>query len=226
MNAKSVAADRDNRGYHHGDLPETLMDAAIRRIAEDGTENLSLRALARECGVSPTAPYRHFPSKRCLFAAIATRGFQELQDHCERASASTALPEAQLRAACRSYIDFALANPTVYQLMFGSVLEDFSDYQMLADAAESSYQVVLDLLETLRASRPELDLDATELGAVVWSAMHGIVSLLLFALARKNDGGPAGPLASLVWLQANADRTLDLLLRGLVEPDLQRSPVD
>jgi len=220
VNAKSVAADNDSRAYHHGDLPQTLMDAAIRRIAADGTENLSLRALARECGVSPTAPYRHFPSKRCLFAAIATRGFQELQSHCEQACADSGTPDAGLLAACQAYINFALDNPTVYHLMFGSVLEDFSEYQMLADAAESAYQVVLDLLEAIRASRPGLDLEATQLGAVVWSAIHGIASLLLFALARKSDGGPASPQASMVWLQANTDRTLNLLLRGLIEPEL------
>ena len=59
--------------YHHGDLPETLMALALEHIAESGTEKLSLRALAREAGVSATAPYRHFPSKQCLLAETLRR---------------------------------------------------------------------------------------------------------------------------------------------------------
>ncbi len=66
--------------YHHGDLAGTLMEAALQHIAAEGTESLSLRALAREAGVSATAPYRHFPSKQCLLAALATRGFKRLRD--------------------------------------------------------------------------------------------------------------------------------------------------
>ena len=56
------------------------MSLAIEHIAEEGTEKLSLRALAREAGVSATAPYRHFPTKKCLLAALATRGFDDLYE--------------------------------------------------------------------------------------------------------------------------------------------------
>ena len=68
-----------NTSYRHGNLPQALMDLAIQHIARAATEKLSLRALARELGVSQTAPYRHFSSKQCLLAAIATQGFDELR---------------------------------------------------------------------------------------------------------------------------------------------------
>lgn len=224
MNAKSTArSKRDTRGYHHGDLPEALMDAAIEQIAQEGTEKLSLRALARECGVSATAPYRHFPSKRCLLAAIATRGFRELQRQCESARSAADSLEEQLIACSHAYIQFALDNPTAYHLMFGSVLEDFSEYQSLSEAAEVAYAVLLELLEELIASEPDLDMAATELGGVIWSAIHGIASLLLYHLSREGQDGPGSPLASLKSLRADPDGAVRLLLRGLFLQS--RSPV-
>ena len=64
--------------YHHGDLRTTLLRAAEAHIALEGTERLSLRALAREAGVSATAPYRHFDDRQALLVALATDGFDEL----------------------------------------------------------------------------------------------------------------------------------------------------
>ena len=66
------------RTYHHGDLRRALLDAAVRHIATDGVDALSLRALARDVGVTHAAPYRHFESKGHLLAAIAEEGFQIL----------------------------------------------------------------------------------------------------------------------------------------------------
>lgn len=207
----------DARTYHHGDLALALMDAAIVRIADEGTENLSLRALARQCGVSPTAPYRHFPSKRCLLAALATRGFQGLKRHCEEGLAAAEPDlEARLMALGKAYIEFAVDNPTTYQIMFGSVLEDFSEYQQLAAAAESSYSVVLGVMEQVKAQQSNTKLSAIDLGGVAWSGVHGIASLLLFHLSREASENLGSPLASLRSLQADPDTALKLLMRGLL----------
>jgi len=112
----SVTAMR--RSYHHGDLRQVLMKAAREHIAVEGTEKLSLRALAREAGVSPTAPYRHFPTKNCLLAAIAAEGFAELQDTMHR-QVHAAGPDVldQLSAAARAYVQYALENPVKFHLM-------------------------------------------------------------------------------------------------------------
>ncbi len=213
---QSTESARASRAYHHGDLPETLMDAAIRHIAAEGTEKLSLRALARECGVSATAPYRHFPSKRCLLAAVATRGFLRLRAHCEERMDRGAAIEEQVLALGNAYIDFALNNPITYQLMFGSVIEDFSDYDMLADAADSSYGLVLDVLGQLIDEHPELNMNATELGGIVWGAVHGIASLRLFYLGRGEGSKHRKPLESLRSLEANPGRALEVLMGGIL----------
>lgn len=213
----SAGDGSDGRAYHHGDLPEALMDAAIRHIAASGTEKLSLRALARECGVSATAPYRHFPSKRCLLAALATRGFLTLRDRCQRSQDPAQELSERLLALGAAYIDFARDHPTTYQLMFGSVIEDFSEYAMLADAAEQSYAVVLGVLQEVSARRPALGMSALELGAVVWPAVHGISSLMMFRLGVRD--GPEGrtPQQTLRALQRDPLRSLELLIRGIVD---------
>ncbi len=194
------------------------MDTAIRHIAADGTENLSLRALARECGVSATAPYRHFPSKRCLLAALATRGFLRLRERCRQSLDPDADLPDQLLALGLAYINFATDNPIDYQLMFGSVIEDFSEYDMLADAAEQCYGVVLGVLELMVQQRPELGMTAIELGSVVWPAVHGVSSLMLFQLGASNGPRPRTPQQTLQALQAQPRRALELLIRGITGP--------
>jgi AcrR family transcriptional regulator len=207
------------RSYHHGDLPQTLMDAAVRHIAAEGTENLSLRALARECGVSPTAPYRHFPSKRCLLAAVATRGFRELRESLSAALLPEDALEAQLLALAGAYVDFAVSNPTTYGMMFGSVIEDFSEYDMLAEAAEGSYAVVRDVLEKLTAEHPRGDRDVDQLAGTVWAAVHGVASLLLNHLAPDAVDAASGPMRASRSLSAHPEQALALLLRGLFADD-------
>jgi len=219
MTTQTSKRRRQRRRYHHGDLPETLMDAAVRRIAAEGTENLSLRALARECGVSATAPYRHFPSKRCLLAAVATRGFVRLGSSLEAALDPAAGVDAQLLAVSRAYVDFAVAHPTTYGMMFGSVIEDFSEYQMLAEAAERSYAVVHQLLERLAAEHPRPGRDAAQLAGVVWAAVHGVASLLLYHQVHAERHAVHGPTRALRSLADDPDRALMLMLAGLTADD-------
>ena len=80
--------DDSPRAYHHGNLRAELLDTAIEQLREQGTEDLSLRALARAIGVSQTAPYRHFADKGELLAAMATRGYRNLLATLESAGRS------------------------------------------------------------------------------------------------------------------------------------------
>ena len=202
--------------YHHGDLAETLMEAALQHIAAEGTESLSLRALAREAGVSATAPYRHFPSKQCLLAALATRGFKRLRDAMSAGLEPDMAVEDRFRAVGQIYVGYALANPTSYNLMFGAVLADFSPYPELQRAASDCYQVVLDVLEELVAVRG-IELTASELGGIVWAAVHGIASLLISKTAIAEHGPSNNAQRSLAYVRANPDKALDTLFRSLLE---------
>jgi len=208
----------ESRGYHHGDLRETLMQAALESIEAHGTEQLSLRALAREAGVSATAPYRHFPSKRCLLAALITRGFRDLEHSVRQASEGAGNdPGERLLAAGLGYVAFALEHPTRYHLMFSTVLGDFSEYRELQQAAESSYAVVLAIIAELLARPGAPDLSVAEAGGICWTAVHGLSSLLLFGRDRGPARSAQSPMGSLALLEQDPERALRRLLRGLVD---------
>ena len=92
-----MTRDTSSRAYHHGNLRAELLDTAIEQLREQGTEDLSLRALARAIGVSQTAPYRHFGDKGELLAAMATRGDRELLSTLESAGQSAGARLRRLR---------------------------------------------------------------------------------------------------------------------------------
>ena len=193
------------------------MTAALAHIAAKGTERLSLRALARESGVSATAPYRHFPSKQSLLAALAIRGFREL-GHEMRADLHTSMGlEERFMAVGRAYINYAVNNPTSYHLMFGSVLGDFSDYAELEQASGDCYSVVLDVLAELIQARG-MELTAIQLGGVVWAGVHGLASLLINKTTIPGDGDVtvSTPRASLAYLHGNPEQALQILFGKLV----------
>lgn len=107
------------RPYHHGNLRDTLLDAAERSIEERGVEQLSLRELARTAGVSHAAPRSHFPDRRALLDALAERGFDRLAtDMRDAAAASGPEFETRLRAIGVAFLAFASSNPALLELMY------------------------------------------------------------------------------------------------------------
>ena len=202
--------------YHHGDLPGTLMNLALAHIEAQGTQKLSLRALAREAGVSPTAPYKHFPTKQCLLAAIATQGFQTLADRTNRVIRETPDLDERVIAMGMEYINFACQNPTTYHLMFGSVLGDFSDYEMLQNAAVGSYDEVNKVLAEV-AVRKGPQVNVEQLGGVVWAIVHGLSALMI---DHASFGGPdKSPMRSLAALKADPEGALRLSLASILAHD-------
>ena len=101
-----------SRPYHHGDLRQVLLAAALTQIEAEGVASLSLRALARLAGVSAAAPYRHFDSKRTLLAALAQQGFEGLGRQLMLARDAETGPNERLLAIGLAYVEFAVANPT------------------------------------------------------------------------------------------------------------------
>ncbi len=206
----------EKSAYHHGELPATLMALAVGQIEESGTEKLSLRALAREAGVSSTAPYKHFPTKRCLLAAIATRGFGELRTLMMIRLEPIADIGERFLAMGLAYLEFAQANPVAYRLMFGSVVDDFSDYEMLRQAAETCYEVVDDTLREL-IERRGLNLDPVVFGGVVWSTVHGLASLLIDKKAMS--GQPSKPAQAIHAVATDPEAALMLAFGHLMDQE-------
>ena len=100
--------------YHHGTLRAAVLSAAGKLIEKEGLAGLSIREAARRAGVSHNAPYRHFPDRDALLAALATEGFSELEKFLEGRTG---------RAMGEAYVRFALAHPNRFRLMFGGQLD-------------------------------------------------------------------------------------------------------
>lgn len=178
-NEQELSAEASGSGtYHHGNLRETLLELARKHLEDSGPDKLSLRALAREAGVSQTAPYRHFADKQGLLAALAAQGYLELTRLTLAAQKAGMETSERLFTAGLAYIRFASDHPALYKLMFGPVIGQPMQFPELKRAGELSFQVILDIVRdgvregTFDSNSPE------ELIAMTcWSTVHGISSL-------------------------------------------------
>lgn len=169
---------RDRKKYHHGDLRQALLEAACDHLRHENADTLSLRALAREIGVSQTAPYRHFDSRNALFAAIAEWGFRILEQELQASLHNGDDAVEALVKVGLTYLEFSVTHYEKYQLFFDSSMVDFEEYESLRDAGESSFRVMLGVIERGKAEGVFLDQPEEEMAAMVWSGIHGIASLL------------------------------------------------
>lgn len=182
---KTAPEPRKDR-YHHGDLRNALLETALRLVAERGAEGFSLREAARAVGVSPGAAYRHFADKAALLGALAADGHARLAAAMERAlarlspAAGTAAHAVEsFLALGEAYIDFAVAHPSHFRVMFGPCKPGEEDLACLAAQGRDTFQILVDVLDELVAAgvvRAEARAGA-ELPA--WSTVHGLASLLV-----------------------------------------------
>lgn len=160
-----------DRAYHHGELPAALIAAARALLAEDGTEALSLRAVARRAGVSAMAPYRHFPDKEALLAAVAAEGFRDLATVLEAADRAGPAEQALLEQGV-AYIRFACTHTALFRLMFGPPRT--GPHPALKRHEGRAFTI---LAERVAAETPEPLRHSRTLAA--WSLVHGLASLMI-----------------------------------------------
>jgi AcrR family transcriptional regulator len=167
--------------YHHGNLREALLAAGIQLLKDHGAESLGLRELARQAGVSRTAPYRHFDSKDSLIAAIAEQGFVKLKavlDETRRLHEANA--EEWFVEAARQYIRFALTYPEHFKVMFGDYVKyEPEKHASLADAGNGAFQTLVDLMAACQQAGLVKEGDPVAWSIVVWSTLHGFSVLLV-----------------------------------------------
>lgn len=177
--------------YHHGNLRETLLEAAIAQLARQHDASLSLRELARTAGVSVAAVYRHFASKEALLAEVAAAGFAALRQRWDRhLPPAGSLPAAErFELMGQQYIEFALGAPAHYRLMFEH--QDVRQFPVLLQAAQDCFAHVL---QTAGAAVREAGLDehwAQAAASAGWSLGHGYVMLRLSGRFDMTGGGNA-----------------------------------
>ncbi|NCF44045.1 MAG: TetR family transcriptional regulator [Proteobacteria bacterium] len=200
--------------YHHGELREVLLALAVQQVAAVGAEKLSMRELARQAGVSATAPFRHFPDKLTLLAALAIDGFTELAQRMQNPAQTKQGWEAQFVQLGSTYVQFAEDYPVHYQLMFGAVLGDFSKFPQLQEAASSAYSMLDKLLAAIKAEE-RLRTEVSVLGGLVWSTVHGMASLKLNVPPAKQSVD-AAPRQAVKALTQDLHAPLRMLYRGIL----------
>ena len=172
-----------SRPYHHGDLRNGLVAAALELVAERGPRGFTLTETARRAGVSAAAPYRHFADKQALLAEVARQGFESLHSALRTAAASSK-PEEQLRGVATAYVGFALAHPDQYSVMFGAALDKASHSALLA-AGAAAFEVLIEVLVTCQTAGLLAPGDPRVLAAPAWSMVHGLSSLAIDGALRS-----------------------------------------
>ena len=158
-----------NAPYHHGNLRQALLEAALTILERDGEAGLGLRDLARAVGVSAAAPYRHFDSRAALLEALAVTGFQRFTAAMEAIPLTN--PPDVMAAMGKTYVLFALDNANLFRLMFSPQLKKDGrpGLRMAADAA-------FDTLRHISGGDAKTGRIAT---LAAWARVHGLAVLLL-----------------------------------------------
>lgn len=176
------------KAYHHGDLRESLLEAAQAQLEEEGPAGLSLRKLGRHLGVTPGAPYRHFEDKEALLAAIAADGFRKLRAEMLRDVDEAANGEERLKKAGTGYLRFATRHPELFRLMFGWMpARDIPELCEEGDATYAAFERIVQSCE----DEGLLSRSVSEAGLVAWSAVHGASFLLIDQRLELDEPAPS-----------------------------------
>jgi len=168
----------ESRGYHHGDLRNTLLLVGEDLLEKNGVGEISLRELAKGAGVSHTAPYRHFKDKHALLAALGAVGYRRLAEAMESSvEEHPTNPLAQLNQASHAYVSLAIRHPQMTNLMFGGVLQAEAWSEELIHESSRAFEGLLTIVQNGQREALYVDQDAMEIALLVWSTVHGFSML-------------------------------------------------
>ena len=210
--SKDDPRERDApRGYHHGNLREALIRAALELIATKGTAGFTFAEAARFAGVSPAAPYRHFRDRDELMASVALRGFEQFEAALTRAwDGGRPDPFTALDRLGKAYLEFARAEPAFYSAMFEAGVP-VGVNPSLRGAGERAFAVLRSAAEAICAAMPAAGRPPALMVALhIWAMAHGVASLF----GRGDGAQRALPMAPAELLEAN----MLVYLRGLGAP--------
>ncbi len=196
------------RGYHHGNLREALIRAALELIATKGTAGFTFAEAARSAGVSPAAPYRHFRDRDELMASVALRGFEQFETALARAW-DGGRPDAlaALDRLGKAYLEFARAEPAFYSAMFEAGVPAGAN-PPLRDASERAFAILRSAADAICAAMPAAGRPPALMVALhIWAIAHGVASLF----GRADGARRALPMSAAELLEAH----VLVYLRGL-----------
>lgn len=165
-------ARKSLNAYHHGDLRDALVQAALRDAEQGGPEAISIKALAKKLGVSQPAPYRHFADREALIAAVTAEAFRQFSATL-RASIAKPCKRSKLSRFAQATLAFGLRRNGIYRLMFASrTMACAAKGSELHNAAMETFGLALEALEA-----PAVRLLRERHALKIWAALHGVVML-------------------------------------------------
>lgn len=179
-----MATAKPRETYHHGDLESALLYAATKMVRIGGAEHLSLRAVAAEVGVSPSAAYHYYPDKDSLIADVGRQLFEDLADYQEGVlgkipGKGVKAVRARFRALGRTYFEWATKEPNFFRLIFGGYCsaddaeaEEIRDNSRAWKLLQKSLGDLSDAGLLSLALRPYAEI-------LTWSAVHGATALII-----------------------------------------------
>jgi AcrR family transcriptional regulator len=179
--------------YHHGDLRHALIQAGLELLSEGGAAAFDLRKVARKAGVSHAAPYRHFPDKRALVAAINAQGFRQLAEQIQ-ARLREAPDQAfeQLQAIASAYVQFAEAHPWLMREMFSGLTVEHEAFPELSAASKAVFTLYMEVIKQGQGQGSIIEGEPTALSGVLWALLHGVAMLTIEQQMRPATDGPGG----------------------------------
>ena len=179
--ARRAGSAKSETPYHHGALRDALLEAAERVLERDGLAGLTLRAVAREAGVSHAAPTHHFGDLTGLLSELAAVGFRQFNAAMAASSDAATTPLEYALARPKAYVAYAQAHPGMYGIMFRTERLDYSR-PSLHEAAEASFAGLANAIGAMRQEQISGDALTLNQGAAIaraWSMVHGFTTLLL-----------------------------------------------
>lgn len=174
------------RPYHHGNLRSALLEQAELTVRDQGVEQLSLRQLARQVGVSHGAPRRHFADRQALLDVLAEAGFKRLGAELRSAAAGAGEDFlARLRATAAAYVRFAIRDAALLELMFAGKQRDPAG--PLHEAAERAFSVLLELIQQGQAEGILERGEAERVGLILFATVQGIAALITAAMVQAEQ---------------------------------------
>jgi len=165
--------------YHHGSLRAELITACVALIEAEGIGAVSLRRVAREAGVSPGAPYHHFPDRSALLAAIAVQGQELLLERLRQTRQQAPTAARALGALVEAYVRFAREHPAHVHLMLRPELSQPDSHPETHTAGEAAIQLLTETVEDCQREGTAPPGDPNVLVGMVWALAIGIVTLWL-----------------------------------------------
>jgi len=199
--------------YHHGDLPLQAQHLALDTLRAQGDAAISLRALAKQLGVSAPALYRHFSDRDTLLAELAIGGFEALRDRLR--AVDQKIPRKALIEIGLVYVAFAQDEPNLYRLMFGGRVLAKGSHPRLDAAGKRTFQVLENTVAHARQLGYLKPLPVSLITAAAWSLVHGLSQL---TIDGHLPGAKAEPMLT--------EGVLSLLLDGSRSDPKQQSQQD